>query len=104
VFPEGETESYVVGFAISRVVDSKNPKVPVGALVLAPSHWESYTHIHEPEYLNDIVVLDDVANPNVPLSAYNGVLGVPGFTVWDSLKSIGDLKKGETIYISSAAG
>ncbi|KAF9365811.1 hypothetical protein BGX34_008142 [Mortierella sp. NVP85] len=103
-FPEGETESHVVGFAISRVIDSKNPKVPVGALVLSPSHWESYTHVHDPQYLNDIVVLNDVANPNVPLSAYNGVLGLSGFTVWDSLKSLGNLKKGETIYISSAAG
>ncbi|KAG0246912.1 NADP-dependent alkenal double bond reductase P2 [Mortierella sp. GBAus27b] len=103
-FPDGATESHVVGFAISRVVDSKNPKAPVGALVLAASRWESYTHLFEPEYLNDIVVLDNVVDPNIPLSAYNGVLGVAGFTVWDSLKSIGNLKKGETIYISSAAG
>ncbi|KAF9950415.1 Prostaglandin reductase 1 [Modicella reniformis] len=48
-FPDGATESYVVGFAIARVIDSKNPKVPIGALVLAPSHWEAYTHIHEKE-------------------------------------------------------
>ncbi|KAG0002108.1 hypothetical protein BGZ80_006024 [Entomortierella chlamydospora] len=40
----------------------------------------------------------------MPLSAYNGVLGVPEFTIWDSLNSKGDLKASETIYISSAAG
>ncbi|KAF9079646.1 hypothetical protein BGX27_006152, partial [Mortierella sp. AM989] len=103
-FSEGKNESSVVGFGLAKVVDSKNPKYPIGALVIAPSGWEEYSHIFEPQYLNDVITLDGSTNPKVPLSAYNGVLGVPGFTVWDSLNSVGDLKTGETIYISSAAG
>ena len=103
-FPEGKEETSVHGFAIGKVESSNNAKFPVGALIFSPSHWETYTHVYDPQFLNDVAVLDDVVDPNIPLAAYNGVLGVPGFTVWDSLNHIGDLKKGETIYISSAAG
>lgn len=94
----------VIGFAIARVVDTNNENFPVGALVFSPSTWETYTHVHEPQYIADVTMLDGVVDPSVPLPAYNGVLGLPGFTVWDSLNQIGDLKAGETIYISSAAG
>ncbi|KAF9192848.1 hypothetical protein BGZ51_004611 [Haplosporangium sp. Z 767] len=103
-FPEGKDEAVVIGFAIAKVVDSNNEKFPVGALVFAASTWETYTHVYDPLYLNDVGLLSGVVDPAVPLPAYNGVLGVPGFTVWDSLNKIGDLKKSETIYISSAAG
>ncbi|KAG0371277.1 hypothetical protein BC939DRAFT_410911 [Gamsiella multidivaricata] len=103
-FPEGATESPVLGFCIAQVIDSKNPAFPVGAKVSSPSHWEQYTHIRDPYYLSEVQALGDIVDPKIPLSAYNGVLGAPGFTVWDSLNSIGNLKKGETIYISSAAG
>ncbi|KAG0210972.1 hypothetical protein BGX28_008680 [Mortierella sp. GBA30] len=103
-FPEGREETSVHGFAIAKIVDSNNPKFPVDAFVFSPSHWETYTHVHTPDGLNDVIVLNDILDPSIPLAAYNGVLGVPGFTVWDSLNKIGDLKKGETIYISSAAG
>ncbi|KAF9966538.1 hypothetical protein BGZ70_001997 [Mortierella alpina] len=103
-FPEGKEETSVHGFAIGKIESSNNAKFPVGALVFSPSHWETYTHVHDPQFLNDVTVLDGIVDPKIPLAAYNGVLGVPGFTVWDSLNEIGNLKKGETIYISSAAG
>ncbi|GJJ74661.1 hypothetical protein EMPS_07019 [Entomortierella parvispora] len=103
-FSEGQTESSVVGFSIAKVIESKNPAVPVGATVFAPTHWAEHSHIQGDEYLNDVHVLDEVIDPEIPLYAWNGVLGVPGYTVYDSLNSVGDLKKGETIYISSAAG
>ncbi|KAF9192845.1 hypothetical protein BGZ51_004608 [Haplosporangium sp. Z 767] len=103
-FKEGSNESPVFGVGIARVLDSKNPNVPVGALIIATAEWAEYSHISRPDFLSDIAVLDRIVDPSVPLTAYNGVLGVSGLTVWDSLNKIGDLKKGETIYVSSAAG
>ncbi|KAF9114516.1 hypothetical protein BGX27_010573 [Mortierella sp. AM989] len=103
-FAEGKEESSVTGFGIAKVIDSKNPKYPVGALVICPSGWEEYSHLSESQFLYGIIPLGNVTNLKAPLSAYNGVLGVSGFTVWDSLNLIGNLKAGETIYISSAAG
>lgn len=94
----------MVGYSIAKVVESKNAAVPVGATIFAPTHWADYSHIQGEVYLADVHVLDGVIDPEIPLRAYNGILGVPGFTVYDSLNAVGDLKKGETIYISSAAG
>ncbi|KAI1295078.1 hypothetical protein EDD11_008022 [Mortierella claussenii] len=101
---EGQDEAVVVGYGIARVLESTHPDYPAGSLVFAPAKWETYSHLFEPHYLSDVTVLDTVIDPNVPLSAYTGILGVPGFTVWDSFNAIGNLKAGETIYISSAAG
>ena len=43
-------------------------------------------------------------DPSLPLSAYLGVLGIPGFTGWYGLKQIGRPKSGETLVVSGAAG
>lgn len=39
-----------------------------------------------------------------PLSAYLGVLGMPGMTAWTGVTQILDPKPGETIFVSGAAG
>jgi hypothetical protein len=39
-----------------------------------------------------------------PLSAYLGVLGMPGFTAWAGLNEILKPKAGETVFVSGAAG
>lgn len=46
----------------------------------------------------------DTTNGPEDLSMYLGVLGMPGLTAYSSLYEIGKPKKGETIFISSAAG
>ena len=40
----------------------------------------------------------------VPASAYLGVLGMPGFTAYVGLFVVADVKAGDTVFISSAAG
>lgn len=94
----------MVGYAIAKVLESKNPAFPVGSTVFSSSEWGQYSHIHLPQYLKDVTRIDEIIDPSLPISVYNGVLGVGGFTSWDSLEKIGNLKAGETIYISSAAG
>ncbi|KAF9427250.1 hypothetical protein BGZ94_005232 [Podila epigama] len=103
-FTETVHQSHISGYSIAKVVASENEEFPVGSTIFSPSDWAVYSHIHQPKYLADIVRIDDALDPRLPISVYCGVLGVPGFTVWDSFEQIGDLKGGETIYISSAAG
>ncbi|MEM9988696.1 MAG: NADP-dependent oxidoreductase, partial [Pseudomonadota bacterium] len=44
-------------------------------------------------------------DPNlVPLSAYLGVMGMPGMTAWAGLTQIIKPKEGESLYVSGAAG
>lgn len=46
-----------------------------------------------------------IHNPyNLDLGLFLGPLGMPGLTAWSSLYKIGQPKKGETIFVSSAAG
>ena len=95
---------------------SNNPGFPNGAIVNSALDWAEYTHIKNPE-MHMTTVLEN--KYHVPLSHYTGVLGMPGFTAYRSslslldlgsfidgsgMKHIGDPKKGETIFISAAAG
>ena len=44
-------------------------------------------------------------DPNIaPLSAYLGVLGMPGMTAWAGVTQILEPKEGETMFVSGAAG
>jgi NADPH-dependent curcumin reductase CurA len=47
------------------------------------------------------VVVDPAA---APLPAYLGVLGMPGMTAWVGLYDIGQVRPGETVWISAASG
>ncbi|KAF9206795.1 hypothetical protein BGZ59_011491 [Podila verticillata] len=104
-FSGDATESSVIGYVLSKVLDSKNPLYPVGSTIFSPAEWAQYSHISNPEHLADVNRYDEaIASSGLAPSLFNGILGVPAFTVWHSLKQVGDLKAGETIYISSAAG
>lgn len=49
--------------------------------------------------------VNKIENPyNLPLSNFLSVMGMTGLTAYSSLYEIGQPKKGETIFISSAAG
>ncbi|KAF9905645.1 hypothetical protein EC991_001475 [Linnemannia zychae] len=102
-FAEGAKETEVIGFGFGKVLDSKNPAFKVGSDYFFGSlTWSNYSVIRAQE-LGETFNVDSI-DKDVPLSAYSGVLGASGLTVWDSLRRVADLKKGETIYISSAAG
>ncbi|KAF9124049.1 hypothetical protein BGW39_008510, partial [Mortierella sp. 14UC] len=100
-FEQGANQTRVIGFGIAKVLLSNNPRFPKDSLFFGNLHWETYSLI--PATSLEMVV-PMVLDPELPISVYNGVLGTSGFTVWDSLRRVADLKAGETIYISSAAG
>lgn len=85
------------GGAISEVTASNNDKFAVGDIVVARTGWAS----HAVSDGSDIRKID----PSIaPLSAYLGVLGMPGMTAWIGLNEIGEMKAGETVLISAATG
>ncbi|KAF9572311.1 hypothetical protein EC968_010035 [Mortierella alpina] len=103
-------DSYVKGFEIgqpllasgvSEVVESKNPAFPVGSIATGFVGWEEYSVVPGAQGLR---VIPNARDSKIPLSAYVGVLGMPGMTAYSSLKIIGQPKAGETIFISAAAG
>lgn len=90
----GET---IVGGTVSRVIQSKHPKFAAGDLVLGQSGWRT----HEISKGAGLILLDrDMKRPSLAL----GVLGMPGFTAWRGLMSIGEPKAGETVCVAAATG
>ena len=94
--PSFEVGKPMEGRAIGRVVKSNHPKLKEGAIVSSMLGWREY-FASPGEGLS-------LVDPSLPLSAYLGVLGIPGFTGWYGLKQIGRPKSGETLVVSGAAG
>lgn len=86
------------GGAVGEVVESRNPAFAVGDQVSSNNGWREY-------FLSDGKDLSKLpADTGVPLSAFLGVLGMPGLTAWSGLTQIGKPKAGDTVFVSGAAG
>jgi NADPH-dependent curcumin reductase CurA len=87
----------ISGGAVGRVVDSKSPDFAEGDWVSSMLGWREEGVAAGAELRK----LDtSVASPATAL----GVLGATGFTAWVGLVEILQVKEGETIYVSGAAG
>jgi leukotriene B4 12-hydroxydehydrogenase/15-oxo-prostaglandin 13-reductase len=92
-----EIGEVMIGGTVGEVVESKHPKFAKGDKVLGMLGWQQYG-------LSDGKGLNKVDASRVPLSAYLGVLGMPGVTAWVGLLDICQPKAGETVLVSAASG
>jgi NADPH-dependent curcumin reductase CurA len=96
--PSWEVGEVMRGGAVGRVVASRAPDLPEGALVLTDAAWR------------EVAVLDAGAVTrlpsltDVPPSWFLGVLGMPGLTAYTGLFRIAGFGPGEDLYVSAAAG
>src|SRR5258708_9191654 len=96
IAPVGIGEVMRAGGA-GRVVESKNPGFAVGDLVTGMLGIQEYA-ISNGQGLNK-------ANTKfAPLPVYLSTLGMPGMTAYFGLLDTGELKPGETVVVSGAAG
>jgi NADPH-dependent curcumin reductase len=86
------------GFAVGEVIESLNEHFPIGQLVTLGAGWSTHTVSGGRGYCAKLPDL------GVPLSAWIGVLGVPGMTAYFGLKRVAGLKEGERMLVTSAAG
>ena len=87
------------GRAVGRVVESRDPALPQGALVFHRHGWSTHAVLGAQDGRRLLVPAD-----GVPLSAYLGVLGGTGLTAYVGLTRIARLQPGEDLFVSSAAG
>src|SRR5882672_6955619 len=92
-----ELGEVMVGGTVGEVVESRNPKFAAGDKVLGMLGWQQYG-------LSDGKGLNKIDASRVPISAYLGVLGMPGVTAWVGLLDICQPKAGETVVVSAASG
>lgn len=87
----------VDGFCVGEVIASRNDRFAVGDRV-ALSGWASHVVSNGRGYC---VKLPDLG---VPEPLWIGLLGVPGMTAWFGLKRVAQLKAGDRVLVTSAAG
>ena len=88
----------MTGGAVGRVIESRNPRFPVGAYVVTMlGGWREL-------YISDGADLRIIDPQAAPLSAYLGALGMPGLTAWHGATQILQPRAGETLLVSGAAG
>jgi NADPH-dependent curcumin reductase CurA len=85
------------GGAVGHVLASDDPRFPVGAAVRHGLGWRTHALVRPRE----LELVDESA---APLTAYLGVLGMPGLTAWVGLFDIAEVRPGETVWVSAASG
>ncbi|KAG2236788.1 hypothetical protein BDF21DRAFT_399537 [Thamnidium elegans] len=105
--PAFEVNKPMTGDTMSVVVKSNNPDYKVGDLVYGRTGqgiFEEYVQVSAEYAKHAYVVRNDAKENGLPISHYVGVLAMPGMTAYYGLNEIGKPKKGETLYVSAAAG
>jgi len=90
----------VRGPSVGRVVESRNPNYAQGDIVFGLNHWEEYSLLSD-----DTILLKKLeTREGMPVSYYVGALGGSGQAAYVGLHEIGQVREGETVVISAAAG
>jgi len=103
----------MLGSQVAQVMESKNPKYPVGSHVVAYTGWRELAVV-DPDAVYDTYGKGPTALPKVS-PAYElpegmsrslllGAVGMPGNSAYFGLLDICDPKEGETVVVSGAAG
>ncbi len=87
----------IVGAAVGRVLQSKCEEFKAGEYVTGNLGWQEYATPRAD-------ILRRVEPDAAPLSAYLGVLGMPGLTAYYGLLKVAGVSPGETVCVSGAAG
>ncbi len=90
-------DAVMQGGTVGEVIESKHPGFAVGDKVVGHFGWQLFGK-------SDGAGLRKVDASNVPLSAYLGVVGMPGVTAFYGVNRIIEPKAGETVVVSAASG
>ncbi len=91
------TDAALDGAAIGQVVESRSEKFTAGDYVTSTLGWREMFVVDD----SDLKKLEPAIEP---VQAYLGVLGTTGFTAYVGLLRLGVPKKGDTVFVSAAAG
>jgi len=90
-------DEVMLGGTVGEVVESRNDAWKPGDKVFGMFGWQEFG-------VSDGGGMQKVDDRIIPLSAYLGVVGMPGVTAWYGLNKILLPKAGETVVVSAASG
>lgn len=85
------------GGAVGRVTASNDPAFKEGDLVQSMAAWREL-------YNAPAASLQKIPDLGIPPQAFIGVAGMPGMTAYVGLLKIAELKEGDVVFVSAAAG
>jgi NADPH-dependent curcumin reductase CurA len=85
------------GGTVAEVLESRHPDYAAGDMVLSYSGWQAHA-------LSDGTDLRKLDPQQAPVTTALGVLGMPGFTAYAGLLTLGRPKPGETVVMAAASG
>lgn len=104
-----DRESYVPPFqigellqggAIGRVTASAHPDFKIGDLVQSMAGWREAWTAHP----DAVLASARPGDTGLPESAFLGIAGMPGLTAYAGILRVAELKQGDTVLVSGAAG
>jgi NADPH-dependent curcumin reductase CurA len=95
--PPFELGKPLTGGAVGEVVESHADRVPAGTLLRHQAGWRTHAAL-------DPARAEIVDGAAAPVSAYLGVLGMPGLTAYVGLTRIAAFAEGDAVFVSGAAG
>lgn len=95
--PPFQLDQPMDGGAVGEVIASEDERFAVGERVLHSLGWREYATV-------DAERATALPAAEVPLSAYLGVLGMPGLTAYAGVLKTGSLAAGDVVFVSGAAG
>ncbi len=98
--PPQPLDAVMIGGTAGEVVESRHPNFAAGDTVVGMGGWQQYSVVDG----NAKGALRKVDVSRIPLTAYLGVVGMPGVTAWYGLMKICEPKPGATILVSAASG
>ncbi|MFJ9854033.1 NADP-dependent oxidoreductase [Streptomyces sp. NPDC101150] len=85
------------GGAVGEVIASRAESIAVGDHVLHGLGWREYAVL-------DATRAAKIDPSLAPITAYLGVLGMPGLTAYAGLLEVASFKEGDAVFVSGAAG
>ncbi|MFG2222068.1 NADP-dependent oxidoreductase [Streptomyces sp. NPDC048644] len=95
--PPFQLDQPMDGGAVGEVIASRAESVAVGDHVLHGLGWREYAVL-------DAGSAAKIDASLAPLTAYLGVLGMPGLTAYAGLLEVASFKEGDAVFVSGAAG
>lgn len=98
--PPFQVGEVLQGGAVGHVTASGHPNFAVGDLVQSMAGWrEAYTATPEAVMAQKLP-----SDTGLPDSAFLGIAGMPGLTAYAGILRVAELKEGDTVFVSGAAG
>jgi NADPH-dependent curcumin reductase CurA len=91
------------GRGIGEIVESSHPEYKLGDIFVGSLGWQEYS-VQKPEAGEFIFSTRVIEKPVKPYSMHLGILGQAGGTAYFGMQEAGEVKAGDNVLISSAAG